>query len=512
MLGKLEHWLWGLNRWLHYGISVALTLAVILIRLYSQPYLEDRAPMVLSTVPVAIAGFIGGLFPGLLATVLSLIFTLYLFVPPVLSFSVRDGGTLFSVIAFVCVWVFISAVCEKLRNTALRNTQIALERDSERSRLSAILASVTDGFFSVDSTWTIVRTNAPFDEHARRLGIVPGRRLWEAIPEHRSSPLGRALEHTMSERAVSRLDVGDLIEGHWFHVRAEPAEDGGVYIFAQDITERKELERQREGVLEKERHARTEAERASRLKDDFLATVSHELRTPLTSLLGWIEFLQSRERLSGTGVDGLVAMDRSARHLCLLIDELLDVSRIQANKVTLTLLAVDLVTATREAVETALPAARAKGVELQVDAGAKSVTAYADPSRLQQILANLLSNAVKFTPRDGAVTVVIEPGTDFHSLVVRDTGLGIDADFLPYVFERFQQAASSANRAHGGLGIGLAIARQLALLHGGDIVAESAGLGQGTKFTVRLPAAKSAAPSGESEPAAEGRRKPKSAR
>jgi PAS domain S-box-containing protein len=233
--------------------------------------------------------------------------------------------------------------------------------------------------------------------------------------------------------------------------------------------------------------ARQSAEQANRLKDEFLATLSHELRTPLTSILGWSRMLTDGQLDAERTERALGSIERNARAQGRLIDDILDVSRIITGKLRLDVRPVDLAAVIEGAVESVRPAAEAKGIRLQrvLDTGPQVVSG--DPERLQQVVWNLLSNAVKFTPKGGRVQVGLERVNSHVEIVVSDTGRGIAPDVLPHVFERFLQADSSTTRAHGGLGLGLAIVRHLAELHGGTVRAESEGEGQGATFTVDLP-------------------------
>jgi signal transduction histidine kinase len=240
-------------------------------------------------------------------------------------------------------------------------------------------------------------------------------------------------------------------------------------------------------TMESERAARSEAERASRLKDEFLAIVSHELRTPLNAILGWAQILSEgwspKPERAG---QGLTAILRNARAQALLIEDLLDMSRIVSGKIRLNLQAVGLAEIVASAVGTITPAAQAKGVQLEC-AIDFAPWVRADPERLQQILLNLLTNAVKFTPEEGSVRVSIRTDDPYAEVVVSDTGQGIQPQFLPYVFDPFRQADPSTTRRHGGLGLGLAVVNHLVELHGGKVRAESHGEGLGSTFSVRLP-------------------------
>ncbi len=253
--------------------------------------------------------------------------------------------------------------------------------------------------------------------------------------------------------------------------------------------ERKDGEDEREQLLISEQSARTEAEEANRLKDEFLATLSHELRTPLTAILGWLTMLRTGRLDAETSKHALETVERNAQAQAQLIEDLVDVSRIAGGKLKLDIEPVDMVTVIAAAIDIVRPAANARGVAIEVSADAGVGPVAGDPARLQQIIWNLLSNSVKFTPRDGRVTISLRQLESFAEIEVRDTGIGIEADFLPRVFERFRQAEAALTRSHRGLGLGLAIVRHLTELHGGTVSAASDGEGKGATFTLQLPLA-----------------------
>ena len=233
--------------------------------------------------------------------------------------------------------------------------------------------------------------------------------------------------------------------------------------------------------------ARSAAEKANRAKDEFLATLSHELRTPLTPILGWTVMLRSGT-LDPTSIHrGLEVIERNVRAQTQLIGDLLDVSRIITGKLRLEVSPIAIVPVIEAGVEAVRPSAEAKEITLALDLASEVPAISGDPDRLQQVVWNLVSNAVKFTPQGGRVDVRLRKEGSCLNLSVTDNGKGIEPEFLPHVFERFRQADSTSTRAHGGLGLGLAIVRHLVELHGGTVHAESAGIGQGSTFTVRLP-------------------------
>jgi len=241
-------------------------------------------------------------------------------------------------------------------------------------------------------------------------------------------------------------------------------------------------------LVQREQTARVHAEAASRMKDDFLATLSHELRTPLNAILGWASILARTESDRARVSHAVQVIERNARVQSQMIEELLDVSRIATGRVRLSLADVNVLTAIDGALESVRPAAEAKSITLRHSVALDATLLRADPRRLQQIIWNLLSNAVRFTPTGGTVDVTARSIESYVEIAVADSGIGIAAEFLPHVFERFRQADSSTTRAHGGLGLGLAIVRDLVNMHGGTVTATSAGEGRGTTVAVRLPA------------------------
>jgi PAS domain S-box-containing protein len=260
-----------------------------------------------------------------------------------------------------------------------------------------------------------------------------------------------------------------------------------IQVVLRDITDRKRAEREKSNLLASERVARSNAEHANRMKDQFLATLSHELRTPLNAILGWSQLLRTGLSDKEELTQGLDTIERNARAQTQLIEDLLDMSRIISGKLRLDIQPVAPLTFITSAIETVRPAAEAKSIRIEQMLDPLAGPVSGDANRLQQIAWNLLSNAVKFTPRGGKVQVVLQRVNSHIEITVTDTGQGISQEFLPFLFERFRQADASTTRRHGGLGLGLSIAKQLVDLHGGTIEAESSGEGQGSTFVLRLP-------------------------
>jgi PAS domain S-box-containing protein len=270
------------------------------------------------------------------------------------------------------------------------------------------------------------------------------------------------------------------------------AESGRHYAeadlaFVEDLARRAAVSIENARLYRSAQEARRIAEDSNRLKDEFLATVSHELRTPLTAMLGWTHLLRHGHLDEPSSARALETVERNARSQNQLIEDLLDVSRIITGKLRLDVRPVDPGSFIDSAIEAVRPAAEAKEIRLQkvIDTGVSAITG--DAGRLQQVVWNLLSNAIKFTPKGGRVQIKLERINSHIEIAVTDSGAGIKAEFLPYVFDRFRQADGTTTREHGGLGLGLSIVRHLVELHGGTVEASSPGKGQGATFTVRLP-------------------------
>jgi PAS domain S-box-containing protein len=379
--------------------------------------------------------------------------------------------------------------------TARRRAEEALRDSEQRLRLAGEAAGV--GFFA----WDVERDAAVLDGTCAALfGLEPNVPIPSATLVALIHPADRAAVQASSQRAAESEDryevefrvvrsdgttiwLGGL--GNAVRDRAQGLRLAGVNW---DITERKLAEAERAELLRSERAARMEAERASRLKDEFLSTLSHELRTPLNAIVGWSQLL--RRRMVSDNEDlrqGLTAIDRNARAQVQLVEDLLDMSRVISGKLRLDVQPVDLVEVLNAAVASVAPSAEAREIRLECDLSPSAGIVRGDPARLQQVMWNLLSNAIKFTPVGGTVRVTTTRTSEHIEIAVSDTGEGVPREFLPYVFDRFRQADGTTTRKHGGLGIGLAIVKNLVELHGGQVRAASAGAGQGSTFTVALP-------------------------
>ncbi|MBW4565755.1 MAG: MASE1 domain-containing protein [Mojavia pulchra JT2-VF2] len=356
-----------------------------------------------------------------------------------------------------------------------------------RRRLGNILESMTDAFIAVNRDWQITYVNR---QAAIINAVEPeellGKNYWEQWPATKGTQFEWEYRRALNEEVSVHFETLYEPDNMWFEVHAYPAEDG-LGIFFRNITERKQAEAERGQILAREQAARSEAEAANQLKDEFLAVLSHELRTPLNPILGWASLLQNQKFQGDRLIRGLETIERNAKLQIQLIDDLLDVSRIQQGKMVLNIQPVNLVNTIEAALETVHLAVQAKNIQIKSLLEKNIGMVSGDVARLQQIVWNLLANAVKFTPSGGQIEIQLKRIDTFALIQIKDTGKGISSEFLPHVFEYFRQADGKTTRQFGGLGLGLAIVRHLAELHGGSVHAESPGEGMGATFTVKLP-------------------------
>jgi PAS domain S-box-containing protein len=376
----------------------------------------------------------------------------------------------------------------------LQQTSAELERQLQR--FDAITASVPDFIYTFDRSGRFTYSNQQllnllqktsaevlgknfFDlEYPIDLATRLQNQIQQVIETHQplkdETPFTSAFgDHVYEYVFVPLFDVNGAVEA--------------VAGVSRDITDLKRL-------LQQEQAAREEAERANRIKDEFLAVLSHELRSPLNPILGWTQLLQNGKLDAARRAEALKTIERNARLQSQLIEDLLDISRIMQGKLTLTAAPVSLICVISAAVETVRLAAEAKNIQIALDLDNTIAPISGDAARLQQVVWNLLTNAVKFTPNGGQVTVELRQVDRLAQIRVMDTGKGINPNFVPHVFEYFRQEDGSTTRKFGGLGLGLAIVRQIVEMHGGTVRAESQGENQGATFTVQLPAMQQAAP------------------
>src|ERR1700751_2148826 len=393
---------------------------------------------------------------------------------------------------------------------SFRDVTVRTQADSVSRRLAAIVDNSDDAIVGKDLSSIITSWN----QGAQRIfgytaDEMIGTSIKRLIPADRQDEEDKILARL---RRGERFDHFETIrvtkDGRELHVSLtiSPIKDAGGNVvgaskIARNITDRKLAETalraaqeaaeaanaEKARLLESERLARADAERASRIKDEVLATLSHELRTPLNAVLGWSTILRGRKNLDQKMTQALETIDRNARIQGQIIEDLLDMSRIISGKVRLDVQPLDLPGILLEAVDTMRTSASAKGVRLQTVIDPLNATILGDPNRLQQVFWNLLSNSIKFTPKHGRIQILLQRVNSHVEVSVIDTGEGISPDFLPYIFNRFQQAEASTTRRYGGLGLGLGIVKNLVELHGGTVRAKSGGVGKGATFIVSLP-------------------------
>lgn len=476
--------------WLRFGQSVLLAVAAfgltLLLRLHERPFL-------LPMIAVLVAALRGGFVAGLICGVVTLFLANYFVIPPIGSFRVPSLTDTYELGVFALTAAIISMLAARRRQAQLT--------------LEATLASIGDGVIVTDRDGCVTFLNNVAESLTGwSLADAAGRPLsavFNIVNEETRVPVANPAERALREGRIVGLANHTILISRDGRERpiadsGAPIKDhtgrtlGAVLVFrdasarraAEDALKQQTVERQT--LLERERAARAESDRANRLKDEFLATLSHELRTPLNAVLGWSQMLSRRPLSAEQQKQAVAAIYRNAQAQARLVDEILDLSRIVTGRMALALEPIDMAEMVRTTAESFMPAVLGKRQDLRLDLEDDVETA-GDPHRIRQIIWNLLSNATKFTPEGGTISCRVRRRRDRVELLVSDSGQGIPPDFLPYVFERFRQADGSTTRGHGGLGLGLALVRHLVEAHGGTVQAWSAGIGKGANVTVTLP-------------------------
>ena len=364
---------------------------------------------------------------------------------------------------------------------ALDTARVQAELRAERDRSRYLFDTIGEGFAMLDSNWTILGMNAEGLRIVRLdAGQVIGRNHWEVFPEVESSDAGRMLRRTMTERVAGEIEHRFLPVGGrsgWTEIRSFPMQDGGIASFFRDITDRKAAEEK--------------LKEADQRKDEFLAMLAHELRNPLAPISAAAQLLDIGS-LNATRVrQSSAIIGRQVRHMTRLVDDLLDVSRVTRGLIELDKTTLDLRAIVDEAVEQVRPQLMARRQRLALHLPATPLALHGDRARLVQVLSNLLGNAVKYSPEDRAIEVQagVDKDTGMLVLSVVDEGIGMERELTERAFDLFTQAKRSSDRSQGGLGLGLALVRNLVELHGGTVSCDSPGPGQGSTFRVRLPLA-----------------------
>jgi PAS domain S-box-containing protein len=499
------------SAWLRYGAAVASPLLALFLKLWLKRYLGDAVPFVLFFSAVMVSAWLGGMGPGLVATALCAVFAEAYFMG-----RVEGGGfweKVFPLATFMVEGLLISVLSQSRRRVLQDRTALLLRERSVReqveqagqrligseARNTAVLQSALDCIVSMDHSGKVIEWNPASEAtFGYRRDEVLGREMAELIiPPSMREAHRHGLAHYLAtgegpvigkriEITAVRKDGGEFpVELSITPIRSEGPRTFTGYL--RDITAQKDAESERNRLLAAERDARQDAEKANRMKDEFLSIVSHELRTPLNAILGWSQLLGANHVSEEDLKEGLQVIQRNARVQTQIIEDILDMSRIISGRVRLDVQRVNLPDVIEAAIQSMQTAADAKGIRLQKVLDPLAGPVSGDPARLQQIVWNLLSNAIKFTPKEGRVRITLERVNSHVEISVSDTGEGLKPDFLPFLFERFRQADSATTRRHSGLGLGLSIVKQLVELHGGTVHAKSPGEGQGSTFMVALP-------------------------
>lgn len=479
--------------WRLTGIPIVTVAACLVLRWIAGFWIGELAPLNLFYLAMIASSVWGGAASGLITTVIGTLAGMYFFMPPRFNLMGKTQDDLIRITSFVVVGMLMSLASARLNTLRIRSNQIAEALRQSEARFRRLWETDVIGVFYWKLDGTVLDGN---DAYLKITGysreeLQSHKINWQTMtpPEYRERDdhavqQQKTIGHdTPFEKEYLRKD-GTRI---WVQVSGAMVTDTRGIAYCMDINARKRAEIERDQLLEAERTARTHAERANRIKDEFLATVSHELRTPLNAVMGWAQILRRNHGNDDSVKEGIEIIERNARSQARLIEDLLDMSRIMSGKVKLDLRMVQVGNLVNAAVDSMRPAAELKQVALFVSPLDPHMHVRGDATRLQQIFWNLLSNAVKFTPRGGEIRVSIEPESEHVNIRVSDSGIGIPADFLPFVFDRFRQADASTTRKFGGLGLGLSIVKHLVELHGGDIRVESAGENRGSSFIITLP-------------------------
>ena len=445
-------------------------------------------PTALLILVVIASAWYAGRWPGLVVVIAYELTAQYFFVGQRTSLG-------FFILVLNRLLVLISLV---LFVSSRRNAQDRMQE--QREQLHVSLSSIGDGVIATDTEGLVTFINPTAealtgwtaDEAAGR----PLIEVFQIFNEDSRQPVETPVTKALREGSVIGLANHSIliakdgreipIDDSAAPIRGAKKRIIGVILVFHDITARRQAEEEREQLLKREQTARVEAEAASRLKDEFLATISHELRTPLNAIYGWASILRGGRLDEATTSRAIESIERNARAQTRLVEDLLDVSRIITGKMQLNLQPVDISSVIRASVESIGPAVESKELVMNVDVESSIGLVNGDGGRLQQVIWNLLSNAVKFSPTGGQIDVVADTDGEHVKVTVRDNGKGIRPEFLPYVFDRFRQEDGSTTRTHGGLGLGLAIVRHIVELHGGSVRAVSDGEGRGAAFEITL--------------------------
>lgn len=482
-----------------YTVAIISVVVALMLTLLLQPLLKSTV-FSLFFAAVTFSSWYGGLAAGLLATILSILASNFFLMPVTANLVIRHGANLLHLILFSTLALLVSSLNAGLR-TARQRAEINLAKLTlSEQRYRRIVDTAYEGIWLLNAQLATEYFNQRL---AQMLGYgteeISNYSFFDFVDETLKSEVQTIFtqwQHGERQRFDCRFCTknGSTL---WVIVSTTPiltsqGNFNGVLLMLTDITARKQVEAERSELLNREQSARAEAEAANRIKDEFLAMLSHELRSPLNPILGWAEILQRQKLNPETTNYALKTIERNAKLQTKLLEDLLDVSRIVQGKICLDSYPVSLISAIESSIEIVRWLAEQKNINLLFSIlDSAKYYIFGDCKRLQQIVWNLLSNAIKFTPKGGRVDIELslleDANQKFAQIKVKDTGIGIQPEFLPYVFKSFRQADSSTTKKFSGLGLGLAIVHHLVQLHEGIVEAQSPGEGKGATFIVKLP-------------------------
>lgn len=494
-----------------YGMAIVVFVVCALVRLLLHPLLGIAGSFSFFLLGSTVASLVGGFGPGLLVTILgSVAGSFFLSGSPVFS-APFSAGLIVQLITYGTIGASISMLGGFYRE---RTRQL----EENQQQLEAVFRQSSAGLVQLDSHGSVVLANERFCAMTgQSASAIQGGRIADLIVPADRQYLEESLRTVSNGVRPAPIELRALrpdASETWLQMAASPLGDDeaaprGSTVVVLDISSRKlaearlaQSDRKVRDMLERERIARADAERANRLKEEFLSTLSHELRTPLNAILGWSHLLRETTSVPPEIERGLTVIDRNARAQARIVDELLDMSSIMTGKMRLEMRYVALDELIESTAEGLIPAFNAKGVTLELALEREAGLIVGDRDRLTQIVFSLLSNALKFTSGGDRVDASLRRAGSQMQISVVDNGKGIAHKFLPHVFERFRQEDGSSRRSHNGLGIGLAITKSLTELHGGSVSVTSEGEGRGAQFVVTLPIAATPTRAEDAAPAA----------
>lgn len=483
--------------WVQVGLGAAAFVLFYLFRQSLSPVLANSITFALYLIPILGVSYLVGRTAGLTTLALSLAFSWGTYTEGRIGIRDEQDYYPFLLALHALIGIIIVTIADRLRDEVMYRSRLISERARALGLLDNVIDNAPVGIAIFDREGRCIRSNAVLASLAVQPGESQAQMFADMFPLESGDT--RAFDMVLrTKRPQTSLPVaysyrqGTELHRRYFSVSLYPiVENGvieGVAATATELTDLKMAEIERERLLRSEQELRAMAERANTSKDEFMATLSHELRTPLTTILGWTELSKMQEPTPDFIKTAMLQIATATKAQVKMIEDLLDVSRITSGRLRLERTVVDIAEVVATTVRGLEAAAAEKHILIQTNYQDHS-TVFADAERLGQVFGNVLGNAIKFTPEGGTITIRVQREGSTVVTTIRDTGEGIAPEVLPHIFERFRQADMKRSRRHGGLGLGLAIVRQLVELHEGSVQAESDGVGRGTTVTIRLPRA-----------------------